>query len=218
MKVSPAVYSLIVHPRFFTRWIGERYVKPYYELGGKKVLEFGCGPGANCIMFDPELYLGVDIDERRIEFARKSWPGYRFEVVGADLAGIAAGSRDVILVCAVLHHLTDRQILAAEKEFLRILRPGGALLVIEPYLAPGYGIINRIMQYLDEGRFIRTEDQYRTLLARFFAPRVLKRFRLPNLSSMLFLIASRSEERVLRSGPPPGRRRRVVHRLKRTGR
>jgi hypothetical protein len=66
------------------------------------------------------------------------------------------------------------------------------------------------MQFLDDGKFIRSEDQYLALLARFFQPRVLKRFRLPNLESMLFLIASLSREPAPRSdslsGPPTGRR------------
>jgi SAM-dependent methyltransferase len=191
MHVSPAVYRFIVHPAFYTRWFAERYLKPSFELVGRKVLEFGCGIGVNCIVFDPGLYRGVDIDAERIAYARTLHPEYRFDVVGTGLSEIDDGAYDVVLIGAVLHHLTDRQIEVYQAEFLRILKPDGVLIVFEPYLAPNAGIINWFMKFLDEGKYLRTEDGYLALLKDNFEPRVLRRFRVPYLSSIVLFIARR---------------------------
>ena len=118
MRASPAIYNLIVHPKFFTKWFGERNLKPFFDLANKKTLEFGCGTGINSFIFDPKLYLGVDIDEQRIDYARKLCPNHCFKVVGTELAGIDEGSYDVILVAGVLHHLTDQQIQVYLKKLL----------------------------------------------------------------------------------------------------
>ena len=191
MRASPAVYNLIVHPRFFTKWFGERILRPFFDLSRKKTLEFGCGTGVNSLLFDPKYYLGVDIDEQRIGHARKLYPNHRFEVVGQELSGIDEDSYDVILISGVLHHLTDPQIQGYWKRFLRILKPDGVLIIFEPYLVPKSGVSTWIMNFFDEGKYIRSEDHYLGLFAGFFQPRVLTKFRLPNLYTIVLIMATR---------------------------
>jgi SAM-dependent methyltransferase len=193
MHASPAIYNLIVHPKYFTTLFGERFLKPHFQLAGKKILEFGCGTGTNCTVIDPLLYLGVDIDEQRIECARRRYPNHSFRVVGATLDEIPAASHDAILLVGVLHHLSDRQIAECLPRFLRILVRGGSLIIFEPCWTAGPGISNWVMRTFDEGKFIRTEEQYMARLSRFFEPRVLKRFYLPILYRFVFMLAPRIE-------------------------
>lgn len=190
MHASPLVYDLIVHPRYYSKWFGERFLKPHFQLEGKKILEFGCGTGVNCTIIDPRLYLGVDIDEQRIDVARRSYPDHRFQVVGTKLEKLPTGGYDAILLSGVLHHLSDPQIREYLGEFRRILMAGGSLIIFEPCLTARSGVSNWIMQTFDEGKFIRTEEQYLALFIGFFAPRVLKRFHLPNLYRITFMLAS----------------------------
>jgi SAM-dependent methyltransferase len=191
MHVSPTVYRLLVHPSIYTKWFAKRYLQPSFELGGKQVLDFGCGTGGNCCVIAADLYLGVDIDEERIEYARRLYPDRRFAVVSPELREIGDRAFDVILIGAVLHHLTDEQIAGYENEFLRILKPDGALIVFEPYLAPKARLINWFMRTLDEGKYLRTEEEYLALFRGNFQPCILRRFRLPYLSSMILLTATR---------------------------
>jgi len=37
------------------------------------ILDYGCGTGKYCLFFDPERYLGVDIDKKRIKTAKKKF-------------------------------------------------------------------------------------------------------------------------------------------------
>lgn len=70
---------------------------------------------------------------------------------------------DYIFVVAVLHHIPDDQIKAYLSEFERILKPGGEVIVIEPYLGERTLFRNRFMKWYDDGEYIRNEEGYMNL-------------------------------------------------------
>jgi len=74
------------------------------------VLEFGCGPGRIACGFDPESYIGVDINPRALEHAGTRNPGYRFELVQDELP-----DADVCLFHTVLMHVPDDELGAVLK-------------------------------------------------------------------------------------------------------
>jgi len=49
-----------------------------------KVLDLGCGYGRLCRVFDPDTYLGADLNPNALALARQRYPEYRFEEVVVD--------------------------------------------------------------------------------------------------------------------------------------
>ena len=106
------------------------------EAGGR-ALDVGCGSGRVCIALakafpDAEI-VGIDPDEESIRRARTaSRSRIRFEVKTTADAERGAGF-DLITLCDALHDLA--QPLATLKEIRALLKPGGALFIIEPRAA-----------------------------------------------------------------------------------
>jgi len=107
-------------------------------LKGEKVLEAGCGVGAQTRILarrNPEvIFESVDISEESIEQARGVAMQEGIENVTFRQADILSlpyepGSFDHIFVCFVLEHLPDPAF--ALKTFKQILKPGGSLTLIE---------------------------------------------------------------------------------------
>ncbi|HEX4246068.1 MAG TPA: class I SAM-dependent methyltransferase [Acidimicrobiales bacterium] len=118
-----------------------------YGLGliphSERALDFGCGVGRVtaplCDRFDSVL--GLDVAASMVDTARKlhaDRPHCRFEVHGGDdLSGYGDGSFDLVVSVLVLQHLSSEQaILRYLGEFVRVLRPGGALVVQLPSKVP----------------------------------------------------------------------------------
>jgi SAM-dependent methyltransferase len=107
------------------------------SLNGLRVLEFGCGHGAltlSAAKRGAAEVLGIDLDRRRIDFARRhipaQYPDYakiiRFEA--ADIANIDDVSRfDVVLSKDTFEHVENLP--ATIDHMYRVLKPGGRLMV-----------------------------------------------------------------------------------------
>lgn len=82
-----------------------------------------------------------------------------------------------IFVVAVLHHISDEQIRSYLVEFERILKPGGKVIVMEPYFCIKRRFNNRFMNWYDDGEYIRSEMSYLDLFKKGkFECEVIKRF------------------------------------------
>ena len=95
-----------------------------------RVLDVGCGDGTLGAALESDLVIGVDLSERCARLARNKG----VHAVVADAIGrlpFAAESFDTIYCIDVLHHLCQ----AWESVFAeidRVLRRGGALIIVEP--------------------------------------------------------------------------------------
>jgi SAM-dependent methyltransferase len=105
------------------------------DVSGKRVLDFGCGTGEDAIMLAVRgaRVIGIDISPELIELARKraevNKVSAEFIVGSAYETGLPAESVDVVFVHAILHHLDLER---ARREVIRVLKPGGTLIVQEP--------------------------------------------------------------------------------------
>lgn len=167
MHLSPYWYEKIIRPRFFVVKYIQTVLETSFDFHNKKVLDFGCGTGSNSFIFDPEYYLGVDIDTERIDLARQLHPRYSFQYLEDGKIAVADQSFDMIAVLATIHHISDDDFKGYLDEFKRVLKPGGVIVSIEPVLDTETPLNNWFMKFFDDGRYIRFENQYRDLFQEF---------------------------------------------------
>jgi len=105
---------------------------------GGKVLDVGCGNGSliNAIKqkCNAKAY-GVDISPNMIEECRKLYGDIEFMVSNGEDIPFDADSFDTLTICCVLHHLNNPQ--RFFKEAQRVLKPGGTLIVGDPWFPFG---------------------------------------------------------------------------------
>ncbi|MGW0246883.1 class I SAM-dependent methyltransferase [Nocardia goodfellowii] len=108
------------------------YARLLERCTGKTVLEAGSGEGygADMIAGVAAKVIGLDYDSSAVEHVRARYP--RVEMIQGNLADLPLedASVDVVVNFQVIEHLWDqRQFL---RECLRVLRPGGELLISTP--------------------------------------------------------------------------------------
>jgi ubiquinone/menaquinone biosynthesis C-methylase UbiE len=141
----------------------------YIMTTGKDILDIGCSTAAcagQIIDMKQNRYVGVDIDTRYIELAKKFHPYGHFLQQDARKLPFGSGSFDIVMFIGVWHHMDDALVLACMAEVRRVLRPTGVVLVSEPVFRPDWPISAFLLKN-DRGRFIRTRDGYRDLFAGF---------------------------------------------------
>lgn len=101
--------------------------------GGIQVADIGCGAGVQCRLWAErghQVY-GADIDKTLIalarERAREAGLGIAFEVAPATALPWPDRSMDLCIASGLLEHVADWR--ACLAEFVRILKPGGALYI-----------------------------------------------------------------------------------------
>ena len=94
-----------------------------------QILDCGCGTGANMLMLgESGRTAGFDLTWRGLELAR----GYgRLRLAQASITSLpfASGTFDLVTAFDVLYALNDEQEQAAVAEMVRVLRPGGAVII-----------------------------------------------------------------------------------------
>ena len=118
---------------------------------GGDVVSVGCGwrPGRHLFPAPAFRIVGVDIDGNRVRSVVDSGAADDGVVASAGALPFDDASFDVVLYRLVLHHVAYAQSLApCFEEAARLLRPGGALVAIEPCLwhpvGIGLALANRI--------------------------------------------------------------------------
>lgn len=193
MEFSPRMYHWFIRPKWVTKKYIHDNITRYFDFGNKTVLDFGSGTGANCCMFTPDQYHGIDPDSGRIEYARRLYSKHKFSVLQGNELPMENRSIDYIVIIAVLHHIPSDDISNFMAQFQKILKPNGKIIVIEPYLCEQNLLCNRFMKWYDKGEFIRHEDDYLKLFRDHqFDCEVLRRFKKCFLYNELFFVARKT--------------------------
>lgn len=107
------------------------------------VLDVGCGVGSAleraAAVVGPERVRGLDPTPSFVETCRRRVPGADVREGTADALPWPDGSMTVVWTVSALHHWAPRD--QGLVEALRVLRPGGRLVVVERLLRrPGHGL------------------------------------------------------------------------------
>lgn len=136
--------------------------------GHKKILDVPCGTGEFCMFFKPESYIGIDISQTYINYAKKNYKR-AFFCRDALNNGFNDGYFSSVLVVGFFHHLDDRAIDLVLKEIRRSIKIDGKLLLIEDApTSSRWNIIGRALQGLDVGERIRGSEAYIEVLKKYF--------------------------------------------------
>lgn len=179
------VLALLDHPAIFNlsqllisggqrstkRWAAE-WLDPQ---PGDRLLDVCCGTGDFAPLYTPRgeqggVYLGVDLNERYIEYARRRYGSNKsrqFEVRDATMLSLPEASFGKALFANSLHHFPDdlnRQVLA---QIARSLRPDGRLIVID-LVGDHPGAVQQFFLRRDRGELPRPMAAQRALIAERF--------------------------------------------------
>lgn len=138
------------------------------QLGkGLRSLDLGCGPGAFSDLFDGDDYVGVDMNARYIEYARRARKG-AFLRGDARKVELPDARFDQALIFGLLHHLPDEDVRSVLGELKRLMGPGGRALIIEDIPAVSkLNLIGHLIHNVENGEHIRPAEEYRRLYSEF---------------------------------------------------
>jgi len=179
------------------------FLTPFYDVFGKyglrerlqkrvlksvkfkrnwKVLDVGCGTGADSIMLKSkypkmELY-GIDADPKIIEIAkrknREKRLGINFQLAFAEELPFKENSFDAAWCNLLLHHLPTDSKKQAIKEMYRVLKPEGKCFLII-FSKPVNPILAKIV--LLQNLFSYTKDNYEDKIPQFVKEAGFKRIK-----------------------------------------
>ncbi|KEZ94127.1 class I SAM-dependent methyltransferase [Nonlabens ulvanivorans] len=140
----------------------------------QSILDAGCGKGRNLKWFydnDFEIY-GNDVDCDFLAFAKAKYPKSKANFINSNLDELPYknGSFDHVLCCAVLHFAkSEKQFTEMFKELIRVLKPGGTLLI---RMASNIGLDGNapIVRFKDNGQkgtYYLTRERIALLLSEF---------------------------------------------------
>jgi 2-polyprenyl-3-methyl-5-hydroxy-6-metoxy-1,4-benzoquinol methylase len=136
--------------RYRTEWHIPEFAA-FPESRGKRVLEIGCGNGADAVMFAAHgaRYVGVDLTEKAVEATRRhlALEGLAGEchLANVEELDFPDATFDIVYSYGALHHTPSTE--RAMHEVWRVLRPGGVALVML-YHRHSLNYYGRILGYM----------------------------------------------------------------------
>jgi len=115
-----------------TRALVADLLAPHLQAAAaSRILDAGCGPGGNgAWLAEHGALFGVDISPDALAFVRERRPGTRPVRGSITALPLASASVGIAIAVTVLYTVDDD--VAAVHELARVLRPGGALVLVEP--------------------------------------------------------------------------------------
>ena len=130
------------------------------------VLDLGCGTGEYAPLFSPERYVGLDMWTPFVRYASTRLRDFSFLVGDGERLPFPDDRFRRVLVNGVIHHMGDASADRLLGEVSRVVRPSGAVLIIEDVPSSALNLPGRLMHAMDQGDHIRTAEAYGALIGR----------------------------------------------------
>jgi 2-polyprenyl-3-methyl-5-hydroxy-6-metoxy-1,4-benzoquinol methylase len=157
-----------------SKWHHHKFRRIVQEIGivGKH-LDFGCGPGTLIHLLPARISaVGVDIAASQVSYAEQNYAGPEKQFIQIESSELpfADATFDSITCIEVVEHLELKLTREILKEFSRVLRPGGKLILTTPNYGSLWPLIEIVVNRLSD---VSYEEQHIT------------KFRRPNLYTLL---------------------------------
>jgi SAM-dependent methyltransferase len=168
---APWTYSWLqrlLGSRDFNRWFVSEQLRPE---PGQRILDMGCGPGDIVALMPRVQYLGLDLDSRCVDVARKRFADRgRFLCMDVREARFPENQRfDLVVAKEVLHHLDDAGAMRVMKIAAMVLTDVGRLVTVDPALDDRQSPLARWLIQHDRGKHVRGPAAYKRLAEPWFA-------------------------------------------------
>lgn len=150
--------------RFYSRRIA--LLRQLGFQGTESVLDIGCGTGQHSEITTGR-YLGVDLDARYIEFAKKRHPGKEFLCMDVSQLQLDGEPFDVALMVDIIHHLSDEQARKLLADLARLTAK--RVYFFEPVTQSPGNLVGRMVVAGDRGSYIRPREKLLELIRGVFA-------------------------------------------------
>jgi SAM-dependent methyltransferase len=189
MKSFTRVMENVSAYRIWQAPFAEKKLEPILrnnDLGAvRRVLDVGCGPGTNTRHFAGCDYLGVDLNERYVAYAREKF-GRKFVAADVTTSAIGDGGKfDFVLCNSFFHHVDDSGTRRILEHLATLLTEDGHVHVLDLVL-PDRPSIGRMLAKLDRGDWPRPLAAWRELFTQAFEPVIFEPYPLKGFGVTLW--------------------------------
>ena len=151
----------------------------------RRVLDVGCGPGTNTHHFARSDYLGIDVNPRYIDAARRR-TGRRFVVADATTYEVDPSERfDFIFLNSFLHHVDTPSVRRILSHVATLLTDDGAIQILD-LIRPDRPGIAATLARLDRGDFPRPLAEWKQLFEEPYQPVIFEPYPLTGFGVTLW--------------------------------
>lgn len=151
----------------------------------RRVLDVGCGPGTNTHHFGHADYVGIDINPRYTDAARRR-TGRQFIAADATTYVVDPSERfDFIFLNSFLHHVDTPSVHRILSHLATLLTDDGAIHILD-LIRPERPSVALTLARLDRGDFPRPLAEWRTLFEASYVPVVFEPYALTGLGVTLW--------------------------------
>ncbi len=133
--------------------------------GKESMLDVGCGTGHYAEMTQGS-YLGLDLDPKYIEFARRRHPNKEFSCMNVAELKLDGKKYDITLIVDVIHHLSANDAKNLFRELTRVTSQ--RIYFFEIIIPKPTNYIGRWMVANDRGHFVRSRQDLTALIGESF--------------------------------------------------